>query len=222
MAKNTIEKISTPKAKLAWVNISGEGKENLSGKTKYVATAIVPADCQAVQAIKAFWDANKPAGFKSEPKSESVPKGYKSIGIYPHKVDSGRTDEDGDKIYEVVDDLVELRFSTDTTFPDGKPKVIQIYNSKNRKVSLPEGTQIGNDSVGCISGAMSIYTTEKAGKILDAGVTLYLNAIQILKLKEYEADAGFEAHDEEDGWTGDEGWTGETEASVEPEAKVKL
>lgn len=218
---STIQKISTPKAELCWVNITGEGKENLSGARKYVATALVPKDCQLVKDIEAFWKENKPSGFKDTKKDDKNPKGYKSIGVYPHKVDSGEVDEDGDKIYVEHEELVELRFSTGTTYKDGKAKVIDIYNAKGRKVKLPEDVLIGNGTLGCISGAMGIYEAKAKGKTVDAGVTLYLNAIQVIKLEEYSQDAGFEAHDDEEGgWTGeDESWEAETESS---EPKVKL
>ena len=71
---------------------------------------------------------------------------------------------------------------------------------------------------------MGLYTVEKAGKVLDAGVTLYLNGIQILKLVEYNADDGFDADDsEEDGFTGDEGWSGEEDTTAsEPTEKTRL
>lgn len=223
MAKNPLVKIKTPKAELNWVTIDGEGKENLSGKMKYVATAVLPKTSPIVAEIQTFWDENRPNGFKSGKKTEDNPKGYKSIGIYPHKVDTGELDEDGDKVYKEHDELVELRFSTDTTWPDGKAKNIDIYNAKGRKVALPAETKIGNGSIGCIAGAMGIYTAEAKGKVIDAGVTLYLNAIQILKLEEYSQDAGFDSHDDEDGWSGDEGWEGvdDTETPAD-KPKVKL
>lgn len=221
MAKT--QKINTPKASLVWVTIDGEGKENLSGKFKYVATAIVPKTSQVVKDIQAYWEEHRPAGFKLTKKTEQNPKGYKSIGIYPHKVETNEVDEDGDKIYKEHDELVELRFSTDTTWPDGKTKVIDIYNAKGRKVALPEGVKIGNGTLGCVSGAMGIYAQEVKGKVVDAGVTLYLNAIQIIKLEEYSADAGFESHDdEEDGFTGEQDWEGETSQESAEEPKVKL
>jgi hypothetical protein len=218
------QKINTPKSELLWVNIDGEGKENLSGKMKYVATALVPKTSAVVKAIQEYWAEHRPTGFKLTKKTDDNPKGYKSIGIYPHKVDTGEVDEDGDKIYKEHDELVELRFSTDTTWPDGKAKKIDIYNAKGRKVALPEDVKIGNGTLGCVSGAMGIYAQEVKGKVVDAGVTLYLNAIQVIKLEEYSADAGFESHDDdEDAFTGEQDWEGETSSEESTgDAKVKL
>lgn len=212
----TTQKITTPKASLEWVTITGEGKENLSGKMQYVANAVVPADSPIVEKIKAFWEANKPKGFK---------KDAKSLGIYPHSIPTDEKDEDGKVIYKEDPDNVTLAFKTGTTYADGSAKVINIYNAKGRKVALPEGVSIGNGTIGCIAGAMGIYANKapKGNSIIDAGVTLYLNDIQIIKLEEYTQDAGFESHDDEDeAWDGDEGWTGEEESSDEGKAKPRI
>ena len=77
---------------------------------------------------------------------------------------------------------------------------------------------IGNGTIGCISGAMGIYENQS-----DAGVTLYLNDIQIIKLEEYSQDAGFGTYeDEEDGWTGEPDFEGEPEPEAEAsEEKAK-
>ena len=197
MSKNPIAKFKSPKGPLEWVTIDGEGKENLSGKLQYVANVVIEADDPVIAEIEKFWETNKPKGFK---------KDAKSTGIYPHTVDSGKKDEDGKAIYEEDGKLV-LAFKTGTTYADGKTKVIQIYNAKARKVALPEGVAIGNGTIGKIAGAMAIYENKTPkGALVDAGVTLYLNDIQIFKLEEYTTDAGFEADesDEDGGWEGDE------------------
>lgn len=207
-----IAKFKTPKGSLEWVTIDGEGKENLSGKLQYVANCVVDADSPIVAQIEKFWEDNKPKGFK---------KPAKSNGIYLHKTDSGKKDEDGKAIYE-EDGKVYLAFKTGTTFPNGSTKVVQVYNSKAKKVTLPESVKIGNGTIGIVSGAMGIYESKTPkGALVDAGVTLYLDAIQILKLEEFSMDAGFEADETEgEGYTGDEGWTGEDDDVAETEAAL--
>ncbi len=211
----TTQKITTPKATLEWVTIDGEGKENLSGKMQYVANAVVPVDSPIVQKIKDFWEANKPKGFK---------KDAKSLGIYPHSIPTDEKDEDGKTIYAEDPDNVTLAFKTGVTFASGDTKVINIYNAKGRKVALPEGTKIGNGTIGCIAGAMGIYqNTSKAKVVIDAGVTLYLNDIQIIKLVEFTQDAGFDSFDdEEEGWDGEAEFSGEEETTSESGAKPRL
>lgn len=198
------KKFISPKGELEWVTIDGEGKENLSGKLQYVANVVVDEGDPIVKSIGEFFEENRPKGFK---------KDAKSTGIYTYKAPSGEKDEDGKDIYEVVPGKVSLSFKTGTTYQDGQPKKIQIYNAKARKVELPEGVKIGNGSIGVIAGAMGIYTTmdPKGKTIIDAGVTLYLNSIKISKLVEYEGEGdNFEPdEDEDEGWTGDEGWDGE-------------
>ena len=203
-----VQKVVTPKGELEWVTITGEGKENLSGKLQYVANLVLdPANIEEHQefldSIEEYWSKNKPKNFKKAPKS---------MGWYLHDPvldDDGEpvVDDDGKKTYIAVKDggKVYLAFKTGTTYNDGKDKVIKTYNAKAKRVDLGE-VGIGNGSIGQISGAMGIYTnTTPKGAILDAGVTLYLDGIKIIKLVKYEGpDSGFEAEEEidEDAFTG--------------------
>jgi hypothetical protein len=212
-----IQKVKSPKGSLEWVTIDGEGKENLSGKMQYVANIVVSADDPILKQIDDFWAANKPKGFT---------KPAKSLGVYDHTVDSGKKDEDGKVIYE-PDGTKYLAFKTGVAFPDGSPKTVQVYNAQAKKVSLPEGVKIGNGSMGKISGAMGVYQNKtKQGVVIDAGVTLYLDAIQIFMLEEFTEDAGFDAEEGEgSGWTGGEEaneFTGEEQQSTNEQAKPRL
>ena len=204
----------SPKGELEWVTISGEGKENLSGKMQYVANVVIEADDPIIKEIEEFWEANKPAGFK---------KDAKSLGIYPHKADTGEKDEDGKAIYE-EDGKSYLAFKTGVTFADGKQKVVKVYNAKGKQVSLPDSVGIGNGSIGAIGGAIGIYTTTgPKGNILDAGVTLYLNSVKIYKLEEFTGQEDFAEDPDAEGWTGeDDSFEGEALDSDESKAKPRL
>jgi len=199
------QKITTSKGSLEWVTINGEGKENLSGRLQYVANLVLDpdnneADAACVAKIHDFWKENKPAKLK---------KDAKSLGLYPHKVKASEPDEDGDAVYEETGKVV-LSFKTATTYPNGNPKVIQVYNAKAQLVTL-NNTSIGNGSIGQISGAMGIYEVkDNKGNLIDAGVTLYLDKIKLSKLVEFEQASGFDADEDidEDTFVGDEGWTG--------------
>lgn len=217
MAKSTtITKVKTPKGELQWVNITGEGKANLSGKKQYVASvAFDPEDAawkKLMDQVEAFWQENRPKKIKTP----------KSNGFYPEMVATDETDEDGEVIKKETGRML-LAFKTSTTWPDGKPTIVKTYNAKAKEVQLGD-TKIGNGSMGSIAGSFDIYvnTAPGSGAVVDAGVTFYLNAIQISKLVEFTEDAGFEAdEDEEDGWTGDEGWEGEGEDEA-PSAGPRL
>lgn len=220
---NAIEKIKSTKGLLEWVTITGEGKENLSNKMKYQANVVIDpqnneADAALIAKMDAFWEENKPKGFKRK---------AKSMGYYLHDpvldADGDPTyNDDGDKVFDKKGKM-HLTFSTDTTFAKtGDVKKIKVFNAKANVVSLGDKS-IGNGSIGYIAGAMAIYTSEKNGKILDAGVTLYLDAIQLTKFVEFTgSDPGFAADEEDEG-----GFTGvdADESGFEPEAqqaKVKL
>lgn len=218
---NAIEKVRTPKGKAEWVTITGEGKENLSGKLQYVANLVGSQSDEAIMAFKAkiekFWEENKPDGFKRKPKS---------LGWYynePIKDEDGEfvLDEEGNKTFNEEGD-VYFAFKTGTKMPKGNAKVIKTYNAKAKQVQLGE-TAIGNDSVIQISGAMGIYVNKgPKGNVIDAGVTLYLDAIQIHKLVEYSQDAGFEASEDEEAFTGDDTFEGVDEGTEQTSSKAKV
>ena len=216
MASQTLQKFMSPKGTLEWVTITGEGKENLSGKMQYVASLVLSADDAAkVEAeLDKYWAANRPKKVKTP----------KSTGLYPQMRKTGETDEDGDPIKEPTGNFI-LAFKTGTTWPDGSPILVKTYNAKGKEVALG-ATKIGNGSIGKVAGSYDIYTTKsKAGQIVDAGITFYLNAIQISKLEVYSEDAGFAA-DEDGEWEGEddsfEGVNSTEEESDEPKAQPRL
>lgn len=192
---NTIE---SPKGSLEWVVISGEGKENLSGRMQYKADLVLDEpEAKVLRAqIDAFWAENKPKGFSKAPKS---------TGYYEHKAPKLDADgkpvlgEDGKKIM-VATGKTLFSFHTDTTWPkDGSQKVVKVFNSKGNPVVLGD-TKIGNGSIGRILGAVGMYEVKAPGKstaIIDAGTTLYLNAVKLLKLEEYTGGPAFSNNDED-------------------------
>ncbi|MCI4435390.1 MAG: hypothetical protein JHC33_01085 [Ignisphaera sp.] len=196
---NAMQKFNSPVGNLAWVFITGNGKKDLNGNDRFVASLEFHKDDPALKQLEAqimaFWEANKPSGAK-------LPK---STGIKVVK------DKDGNPT-----DMRSVNFWTGTTNSDGSPKVIKTYNSKAVEVNLGN-KKIGNGSRGAISGTMAIFDQGVANR----GVTLYLNAIQITKFVEYQDGPGFTAAAEEDGWTGEDSESG-FEPQAEPAARPKL
>lgn len=207
---STAVKFQSPKGELQWVTIDGEGKENMSGKLQYVANVVMSAEDAAplIAKLEAFWEENKPNGFKKAPKS---------MGYYPEKEKNPDTDE-----WDIETGRISFAFKTGTTYTDGAAKVINIHNAKGNKISLG-GRKIGNGSMGIIGGAMGVYANQPKGKVLDAGVTLYLNAIQLTKFEEYSTDDSFAAQ-EEDGFEGFDETTEQfsDESTQDSSAKPKL
>lgn len=208
MAKAS-QKIKAELGILEWVNISGEGKENMSGNLQYLASIRYPGDspelARLVKQIEDFWAEHKPKS-KRKPKSNGV-----YFGDF-EKDDEGNfiRDEDDKKVPIKTGDRV-LTFKTGTTWQDGNPKVVRTYNARGKSVVLGE-TKIGNGSKGCIEGTLGMYVnSDKQGNVLDAGVALYLDKIQIVKLEEYQGDeAEFKSYDDEE-----EGFMGAVEDTFE-------
>lgn len=213
---SAIKPIETPRGTLEWVTIAGEGKPNLSGKMQYVANLVLetPEDTATIEAmINEFWEANKPEKFSKAPKS---------TGIYDHMVPTGEKDEEGKAIMQPSGKKY-LAFKTGTTYNDGKPKAIKVLNSKNNPVVLGD-TKIGNGSIGRIAGAMGIYKSTVPGKpnqVLEAGVTLYLDAIKLLKLEEYSGGPSFSSDDSEYDAVGEE-FVGNEEQAGETAGRPRL
>lgn len=178
-------KVVSPKGMLSYVFISGAGRESLSGDMRYSASLILKNDSKdlalLIANIDEFWKANKPANAKK----------CKSNGI---KIE---LDEEGNETGNTI-----VNFWTSTTWaPKGdRPetaKQVTVFDSKNNKVDMGDKL-IGNGSEGRISGIAGIYET----KSKEAGITLYLNSVQLTKFVEYEPETGFEEDTDSEGFEG--------------------
>lgn len=224
MSKEAI-KVTTPKGELHWVNISGQGKENYNQDGyNYVATIHLAGE--AAEGLKAKIDevlGEVPKG--KTIKSTGYRKVYKDSDgklFSPTKVRTIRTeagtDEDGNAYGpDEETDIMAFTFTTRTTYGDGKPKEVKVYNKDAKRVNLGD-RKVGNGSEGCISGKMERFERGK-----EVGVSLFLNAIQLTKFTEYAEDAGFDQQDGEfDGVSDEEtGFTGETDTETAAPAKEK-
>jgi len=185
--------METPKGELYWVSVDGT-KKDLNGNLRHVASMRVKEGSsehkQVAAEIDTYWQENKPKGKKQ--KSNGMKEEY---------------DKEGNPTgYWLVN------FWTGTTWKDGKSKSIGIYNAAGKPASLGD-KKVGNGSIGRIKGSMGIYNRAEG-----AGVTLYLNAIQIVKLEEYSQDGGFAADESGEGWGGEE----EDNWSSTPEEQPKI
>jgi len=209
-----LKKVETARGMLEWVHISGEGKENLSGTPQYLCNLVLEGkDAEEFEKqLLDYWDEHKPKDIGK--------KAPKSIGMYPHTVKdaAGEKVETGKSVFT---------FKTGTTYKSGDKKEVKVFNSKGQQVSLGS-KKIGNGSVGRVAGAMGIYENRgPKGNLVDAGVTLYLDAIKLLKFVEFQAGPSFESDDEdyEGGFDGldDVPFSGVDESSTSTEEpKIRL
>lgn len=194
--------IRSPKGNLSWLYLSGQGAQNYNRDGyEYKATVAYPMDdprtIDLCKRIDDFWEENKPKGLK-----------LRGLGYSPETVAG---ENEGDPRVETGN--MAFCFSTKVTWPDGKPKVIKVYNAKAAEVHLGD-KKPGNGSVGALGGNAAIYINGR-----EAGVSLYLDSIQFTKFVEYSQDVQFE--EEEDGFEGDDLSGGFTPASDEPEQPQK-
>ena len=113
-------------------------------------------------------------------------------------------DENGEETGLV---LVNLKTSATRTNKDGEEVQRTIPMCDAHRVAIDStATKIGNGSILCVKGTVGHNYVSAQNK---AYVTLYISAVQVIKLVEYEADSfdGFE--EEEDGYYG----TGSSETS---------
>lgn len=173
--------ITSPKGTLQYVQVTGQGKLDYDGKF-YEFVASVKLGKKEAEAMYAevcdYFEENKPSWFKGEKPSNKIK----------------RKQDDGDFLFQ---------FKTKAEFETEDPETkkisvhktkIGIINSKNKEVALPEGEGIGNGSIGRIKGTLTIHSDRKKGT---AGVSLWLNNVQVLKYVKYVPDTGFDI--DEDG-----------------------
>ena len=209
---NTSDYVPVLEGELRWIFIDAPGKPAMdpTKPNRKQASLYVKSDskgCKAfIKALEEFWKANKASGQK-----------LKSLGYREETVLKEGGDEDKEEDW-VKTGMTAFSFWTGACWPDGNDRVVQIYNSKGAKVSLG-GKKIGNGSYGAISGTMAMYHNGT-----NHGVSLYLNAIQLVKFVEFTDDAGFEAQEEvEGGFEGvDTEFDGVAEEATSDEAKPRL
>jgi len=170
-------KIETPKGDLMYVNVSGQGKLDYDGKY-YEYTAGVKLNKKDAKKLYAeiceYFEENKPSWFKGDKPTNKIK----------------RKQDDGDFLFNF-----KTRAEFENDDGDVRKTQIKIVNAHNKIVNLPEGEGIGNGSYGRISGTMTIHSDKKKG---EAGVSLWLSGIKILKYVKYIPDAGFSDDDEGD------------------------
>lgn len=169
------KQVTSPRGKLMWVFISGEGRLNdLNQKKEFSAEVHMPlADGKPLIAeIDAFLAENKDKSMKGNPKST----GY-------------RIDE--------ASNTVRFIFKTGAAFPDGTTKKIKTYDSQAKLVTLEPEVRVGNGSIGRISGTLALYNAPGAW-----GASLYLDAVQIVRLEKFADSSSFSAENDEGGFVG--------------------
>lgn len=194
MAKEKKRKrFTSPKgvAKYPWLSLPSTA----FNKNEYKTGLLLKAEDETTEKFLAFLD-----GLVEESYTEAVntlKKDGKAAAAkqvkrrYPYKdeLDKDTGEETG---------FIELNFSTQAVSKDGKPRKMRLFDAKGESIS-PDDVKVAGGSVIKVNFTPSNYYMA-ASK--EAGVKLYLNAVQIIDLVEFgggsASDFGFE---EEEGYT---------------------
>jgi len=99
---------------------------------------------------------------------------------------------------ELKDGRIKFTLKTSTVYPSGDQKEIKTYDAKAQLVRLDD--MIGNGSTGRASGLAAIYD----GGVAARGVTIYLDAVQIIDLLRYTGGASDFGVEEDGNFDGSE------------------
>lgn len=186
MAKGT--NVKTGVGGLKYVFITGEGKNQaMPGdpeRMQFIASLVCvkggKVHMQFRDLVLSEWNAyKKQFGVKGVPTS---------IGIRDEMIDdpSGVIDSVTEKVVRVATGNVLINFKTNTSWSDGKPQVIKVFDRKSKDITEAFNKapwSIGEGSTGVLHGIAQGNNAGGKDK-----VTLYLTAVQIAKLVKYEAN----------------------------------
>lgn len=192
-------KVKTKVGELKYVFIDGEGRNQAmpgeEPRMQYVVSWVVPKNGPEHKALLELINAEW-AGYKEKFGVKGLPK-TNGIKDEMQKDPSGEIDPATEDVKKVPTGNVIATFKTNTTWPDGNPQVVKVFDHKGNDITTAvtnASWSIGNGSTGVIHGSASANNIGGTHK-----VTLYLTAVQLAKLVKYEGnDVDTEEIDGED------------------------
>ena len=179
-------KVKTQVGELNYVFITGEGRNGaMPGEPErpiFTASIVTKKDSELHKSIKAQINAEWEA-YRNETGTKGAPA---STGVRDVMVETDELDEYGAR-KKVPSGDVLITFKTSTTWADGKPQTIKVFDGKGNDITTAvhnASWTIGNGSTGIIHG--TAMGNNVGGK---AKVSLYLTAIQLAKLSKYEGSS---------------------------------
>lgn len=188
----------TPRGEFQWVFITGEGQDNYNEDGKEYKASIVFEGKNADLMEK--WITN----YWEEVATEADVQGSLGphIGVLVKEPGENESTEKFIAASKLTDKhkksgRVSYTFKTKTTWPDGKPVKIGVFNSKREMIKFPEGTSIGNGSEGHLQVFIRRGTRGRVQYL-----SMYLVSLQLLKFVEYSSQNDFEEVDDPDAFEG--------------------
>lgn len=182
-------KVKTQVGNLKYVFIDGEGRNNAmpgeEPRMQYVASLVVPENGPQHKAFlklinKEWQEYKEKFGVKGLPKTNGIKQ---EMMDDPNK----SIDPATEKIRKVPTGNVMINFKTNTTWPNGNPQIVKVFDHKGNDITAAfqaADWSIGEGSTGIIHGSASANNVGGTHK-----VTLYLSAVQIAKLVKYEGNS---------------------------------
>lgn len=185
------ERLTTPRAALKFSNLLKPNTKFAKGDDPGNFDAVIlltpktnPEHKAFMAGLKKRTDEAAAAQIQSDPKLKT----YKVA--YPYKPDR---DAEGNETGNYT-----IRFKTSARNPDGTTRVVPLFDASGQPVT--SAPRIGRGTEVCISYNPKGFAMPKDREL---GLTMYLNAVQILKLVEYvgggSGSYGFQT--DEEGWT---------------------
>ena len=181
-------KIKTKVVTLNYTFIDGEGRNQArqgeEPRMQFVTTAVMKKDGPEHKALLADIDAEWQA-YKTKFGAKGLPK---TNGIKDEMVKDpdGTIDPATEEIRKVATGNVVATFKTNTTWPNGNPQVVKVFDHKGNDITTAYHNAdwgIGNGTTGLVHG--TAMGNNVGG---DHKVTLYLSAVQIAKLVKYDGN----------------------------------
>jgi hypothetical protein len=153
-------------------------------KMKYSISWVVkegsPEHKDLLEKIDSEWEAYKQKfNVKGKPKTNG-------IKIETMADPKGEIDPDTEEVRRVPTGNIIATFKTNTTWPDGKPQIVKVFDHKGNDITTAFRNapwSIGNGSTGIVHGTAQGNNVGGTHK-----VTLYLTAVQLAKLVKYEGN----------------------------------
>ncbi len=185
-------RVKTKIGDLSFVMITDEGLDtSMAGQEpnmKYIAVMECEENGEVHKQMLAQVDAEwarycTEFGVKGRPAKNKY--GTPMTGISPKMIqdDADIDPETGEGTWKPTG-KVNITFKTNTTWPDGKPIVVKVFDSKGAELNerlKAAGQSIGSGSRGVIHGTAQGNNAGDAHK-----VTLYLTAVQLAKFVPYD------------------------------------
>lgn len=166
----------TPKGALNWIYI----KKTRPDTDEYSVSINLTA--KEAKELVAQHEATLKANGLAGPKVVKL-KLKQATDIKRNESGKGLKDEDGNYIKIDIPNTYQFTFKQYATAKDGTPRRVTVVDAKGRPIPHDKVPNIDKGTIGKVSFSICVYESK-----MKSGIALYLDAIQIIELKEFTGD----------------------------------